>query len=186
MLVCKPISTPVEANTKLCVDEGKDLEDSTMYRQLVGSLIYLTMTRSDICNVVGVLSRFMQKPKKPHLKLVQRILRCVKGTFDFGILYKKGGTLKMKVSYVALCVILVLLLSEARVSLAVTCNALELSSCLSAITSGGAPSGTCCNKLREQRPCLCQYLKDPNLKQYVSSPNARKVASTCGVAIPNC
>ncbi|KAF8413659.1 hypothetical protein HHK36_001651 [Tetracentron sinense] len=89
MVDCKPVSTPVKANTKLCVEEGKDLEDSTMYRQLVGSLVYLTLTLSNISYVIGVVSQFMQKPKKPYLEAVRRILRYVKDTFDFGILYKK-------------------------------------------------------------------------------------------------
>jgi len=44
MLECKPISTPMEPNAKMCAHEGKDLEDASMYRQLVGSLIYLTLT----------------------------------------------------------------------------------------------------------------------------------------------
>ena len=42
MLEYKPISTPMEPNAKMCALEGKDLEDASMYRQLVGSLIYLT------------------------------------------------------------------------------------------------------------------------------------------------
>ena len=44
MLNCKPISTSMENNAKLCSVEGKDLEDTTKYRQLVSSLIYLTLT----------------------------------------------------------------------------------------------------------------------------------------------
>ena len=44
MLECKTISTPMEPKAKMCAHEGKDLEDTTMYRQLVGSLIYLTLT----------------------------------------------------------------------------------------------------------------------------------------------
>lgn len=84
MLECKPISTPMDANVKLCAHEGKDLEDATMYRQLVGSLIYLTMTRPDISFAVGVVSRFMRKPKKPHLEAVRRILRYVKSTIEYG------------------------------------------------------------------------------------------------------
>ena len=78
MLDCKPISMPMEMNAKLCAHEGKNLEDATMYRQLVGSLIYLTLTRPDISFAVGVVSRYMQSPKKPHLEAVQRILRHVK------------------------------------------------------------------------------------------------------------
>ena len=44
ILNCKPISTPMEVNANLYAHEGKDVEDGTMYRQLVGSLIYLTLT----------------------------------------------------------------------------------------------------------------------------------------------
>ncbi|KAE8656488.1 Detected protein of unknown function [Hibiscus syriacus] len=75
MLECKSTSTPIEPNIKMCAHEGKDLEDATMYRQLVGSLIYLTLTRPDISYAVGVMTRYMQNPKKPHLEAVRRILR---------------------------------------------------------------------------------------------------------------
>jgi hypothetical protein len=68
---CKPVSTSMELNAKVCALEGKDLEDATMYRQLVGSLIYLTLSRPDISHAVGVLSRYMQNPKKPHLEAVR-------------------------------------------------------------------------------------------------------------------
>ncbi|KAE8688791.1 PLAC8 family protein [Hibiscus syriacus] len=75
--------------------EGKDLEDATMYRQLVGSLIYLTLIRPDISYAIGVMSRYMQNPKKPHLEAVRRILRYVKSTIDYGLLYKKGEDCKL-------------------------------------------------------------------------------------------
>ncbi|KAE8675430.1 putative RING/U-box superfamily protein [Hibiscus syriacus] len=91
MLECKSTSTSMEPNIKMCAHEGKDLEDATMYRQLVGSLIYLTLTRPDISYAVGVMSRYMQNPKKPHLEAVRRILlRYVKNTIDYGLLYRKG------------------------------------------------------------------------------------------------
>uniref|UniRef100_A0A803QFV2 Reverse transcriptase Ty1/copia-type domain-containing protein n=1 Tax=Cannabis sativa TaxID=3483 RepID=A0A803QFV2_CANSA len=54
MLECKPISTPMEANVKLRVHSAKDLQDRTMYQQLISSLIYLILTRSDISYGVGV------------------------------------------------------------------------------------------------------------------------------------
>ncbi|KAE8676439.1 hypothetical protein F3Y22_tig00111614pilonHSYRG00169 [Hibiscus syriacus] len=43
----------------------------------------------------GVMSRYMQNPKKPHLEAVQRILRYVKNTIDYGLLYKKGEDCKL-------------------------------------------------------------------------------------------
>nr|XP_017221153.1 PREDICTED: uncharacterized mitochondrial protein AtMg00810-like [Daucus carota subsp. sativus] len=90
MLECKPVSTPMEPNAKLCAHEGKDLQDSSMYRQIVGSLIYLTITRPDISYSVGVISRYMQNPKKSHLEAVRRVLRYIKGTVSYGLMYKKG------------------------------------------------------------------------------------------------
>jgi hypothetical protein len=89
MLDYKPISTPMDSNVRLQEDEGKKLEDVTMYRQLTGSVIYLTLTRPDISYPVGVVSHYISDPKKPHLDAVRRILRYVKGTINFGILYKK-------------------------------------------------------------------------------------------------
>ena len=51
-----------------------------MYQQLVGSLIYLTLTRPDISYAVGVVSRYMQNPRKPNWEAIRCILRYVKGT----------------------------------------------------------------------------------------------------------
>ncbi len=47
---------------KLSVDEGNLVEDTTMYRRIVGSLIYMTITRPNLNYVVGVVSQFMQTP----------------------------------------------------------------------------------------------------------------------------
>jgi transposase InsO family protein len=95
MLDCKPIATPMDSNVRLHEDEGKNLEDVTMYQSLVGSLIYLTLTRPDISYSVGVVSRYMSNPKKPHLDAVRHILRYVKGTINFGILYKRTENCQM-------------------------------------------------------------------------------------------
>lgn len=85
----------MEPNTKMCAYEGKELEDAMMYRKLVGTLVYLTLTRPDISYAIGVMSRFMQNPKKPHLEAVQRILRYIKGTLGYGVMYKKGDECKL-------------------------------------------------------------------------------------------
>jgi hypothetical protein len=75
MTGCKPISIPLEQNVKLSADERDLVEDTIMYRRIVGSLIYMTITRPDLNYVVGVVSQFMQTPQKPHLDAVRRILR---------------------------------------------------------------------------------------------------------------
>eukprot|EP00253_Pinus_taeda_P018554 PITA_18554 len=65
----------MEQNLTLTSKEGNEFEDATKYKQLVGSLNYLTTTRPDISFVVGILSRFMQKPCKGHRSVAKRILR---------------------------------------------------------------------------------------------------------------
>jgi hypothetical protein len=55
----------------------------------VGNLIYHTTTRPDISFVVGILSRFMQKPCEGHWSATKRVLKYLKGTQDFGLKYSK-------------------------------------------------------------------------------------------------
>jgi hypothetical protein len=76
-------------NLKLTSKEGNEFEDATKYKQLVGSLIYLTTTRPNISFVVGILSRFMQKPCEGHWSAAKRVLKYLKGTQDFGLKYSK-------------------------------------------------------------------------------------------------
>ena len=85
MTACKPLSVPLEQNVKLSADIGDEIEDPTMFRRIVGSLIYMTITRSDLSYAVGLISQFMQMPRKPHLDAVRRILRYVKSTLHYGL-----------------------------------------------------------------------------------------------------
>eukprot|EP00253_Pinus_taeda_P014743 PITA_14743 len=62
MTECNHLTTPMKQNLKLTSTEGKEFEDATKYRQLIGSLNYLTTSIPDISFVIGILSRFMQKP----------------------------------------------------------------------------------------------------------------------------
>jgi hypothetical protein len=62
MTSCKPISIPLEQNVKLSADERDHVEDTTMYRCIVGSLIYMTITRPDLSYAVGLVNQFMQTP----------------------------------------------------------------------------------------------------------------------------
>ncbi|MCH80525.1 copia-type polyprotein [Trifolium medium] len=72
---CNSVSNTCETNSKLeeCSDE--EMVDSTMFKQIVGSLRYLCNSRPDICYAVGVVSRFMSMPRKSHLIVAKRILR---------------------------------------------------------------------------------------------------------------
>lgn len=74
---------------KLSKFEGRGKVDSMNYRQLIGSLIYLTNTRHDISYAVSILSRFMQEPRDNHWNATKRFLQYNQGTKYFGILYTK-------------------------------------------------------------------------------------------------
>jgi hypothetical protein len=56
MTSCKPILIPLEQNVKLSADEGDLVEDTIMYRHIVGSLIYMTITRLNLSYIVGVVN----------------------------------------------------------------------------------------------------------------------------------
>ncbi|KAL0404474.1 UNVERIFIED_CONTAM: Retrovirus-related Pol polyprotein from transposon RE1 [Sesamum radiatum] len=86
----KEKSTPMEPHLKLMKDSGKLLKDAKQFRQLVDSLIYLTITRPEISYSIGVVSQFMQYPRTTHLDAARRILRYIKRSLDYGLLYKKN------------------------------------------------------------------------------------------------
>ncbi|XP_047154212.1 non-specific lipid-transfer protein 2-like [Vigna umbellata] len=91
-----------------------------------------------------------------------------------------------KVFVFAVVVVAVVAMEVAPTAEGVTCSPVELSPCLGAITSSSPPSTVCCQKVREQRPCLCGYLQNPSLKNYVNSPGSRRVATSCGIPFPTC
>ena len=87
---CNSVNTPTEFGLKLNKDhEGKKV-DGTLYKQIVGSLMYLTATRPDIMYSVSLISRYMENPTEMHLLATKRILRYLQGTKEFGLFYKKG------------------------------------------------------------------------------------------------
>ncbi|WZZ60344.1 hypothetical protein YC2023_060451 [Brassica napus] len=85
----KIAKTPLEEGYKVLregeVEEKQLLEDPKLYRKMVGKLIYLTITRPDICFAVNQVSQHMQVPKVHHWKMVDRILRYLSGTAGQGV-----------------------------------------------------------------------------------------------------
>ena len=79
--------TPIGTHTRLTKDENGVSVDQSLYRSMIGSLLYLTASRPDLCYSVGVCARFQANPKESHLAAVKRIIKYVSGTIDFGIWY---------------------------------------------------------------------------------------------------
>ena len=87
---CTSADTPVEFGLKLNKAGRGAKVDNTLYRQIVGNLMYLNATRPDIMYGVCLISRYMEIPTEIHLLAAKRILRYLQGTKDFGLFYKKG------------------------------------------------------------------------------------------------
>eukprot|EP00253_Pinus_taeda_P008523 PITA_08523 len=80
---CKPAPSPFQSGVKLSVSCTSPEVDATLYRELVGKLLYLTHTRPNLSFVVGLVARFLQNPRESHWKAAKRILRYV-GVFTLG------------------------------------------------------------------------------------------------------
>ena len=82
---CKSVDTPMCQKGKLSKRDEAEPVDETFYRSIIGCLMYLTATRSDILYSVSLLSRFTNCTTETHLIAAKRVLRYVKGTLNFGI-----------------------------------------------------------------------------------------------------
>ena len=87
--------TPMAANAKLTNDLSGESVDVTLYRSMIGCLLYLTASRPDIAFSVGVCSRFQSNPKVSHFNVVKRIIKYVGGTCDYRLFYSKESNLSL-------------------------------------------------------------------------------------------
>ena len=74
---CKTRKTPMDLNAKLSQDKG-ELLDPSQHRQMIGKLLYFTITRLDLSYYMNCLSQFLVKPQVLHLQAIQRVLQYVK------------------------------------------------------------------------------------------------------------
>ena len=81
----KIVNTPFELNAHLTPSSGELFLDPTLYRQLVGNLVYFIVTHLDISYVVHQVSQFMSTPRSTHYAAVLHILRYLKGTLFHGL-----------------------------------------------------------------------------------------------------
>jgi hypothetical protein len=87
---CNAIKTPMAPRVQLHKDPDGHPVDTTEYRRVIGCLRYLLHTRPDLSFAVGVASRFMERPTAMHQNAVKKILRYLKGTIHFGLVYENG------------------------------------------------------------------------------------------------
>ena len=85
----KSFKTPMSTMLKLSKDESGVSVDPTLYRSMIGSLLYITASCPDICYSVGVCTRYQSDPKESHISVIKRIIRYVSGALIYGIWYSK-------------------------------------------------------------------------------------------------
>lgn len=91
----KPVTNPMSTTTKLHKDLTRNDVDHTLYRSMIGSLLYLTASRPNLSFSVGVCARFQSCPKESHLLDVKRIIRYVSGTLQYGIYYSSDSNIEI-------------------------------------------------------------------------------------------
>ncbi|KAF5452575.1 hypothetical protein F2P56_027555, partial [Juglans regia] len=91
-LGARTASFPMEQHLKLSTEDGSLLPDPSIYRRLVGRLIYFTITRPDIVYAVNILSQFMHAPRVPHMTAATRVLGYLKGNPGQGIFFSSSST----------------------------------------------------------------------------------------------
>jgi hypothetical protein len=95
MAELKPVSTSMISAASLGPDEDSEAVDQREYRSMIGSLLYLTATRSDIQFAMGLCMRFQVSPRSSHRTAVQQIFRYLKHTPEFGIWYSASSSLDL-------------------------------------------------------------------------------------------
>ncbi|GJY11664.1 hypothetical protein Tco_0380973 [Tanacetum coccineum] len=86
----KPTKISMSTEIKLTKDDEADSVNSSKYRGMIGSLLYLTASRPDIIFSVWLCACFQENPKTTHLEAVKRIFRYIRGTSHLGLWYPKG------------------------------------------------------------------------------------------------
>jgi hypothetical protein len=87
MTDCKAMPTPMVTNLKLLNDTSSETVDATMYRHIIGLLIYLTNTRPNIFFAMNTLIQYMVEPISIHLIAAKHVMRYLKGKIDYGLRY---------------------------------------------------------------------------------------------------
>ena len=91
----KIAATPMDLHLQLRPNDGTPLQDPARYRHIVGSLVYLTVTRPNIAHAVHILSQFVSAPTSVHFGHLLRVLRYLRGTSSQCIFYARDNSLQL-------------------------------------------------------------------------------------------
>ncbi|WVZ93749.1 LOW QUALITY PROTEIN: hypothetical protein U9M48_039706 [Paspalum notatum var. saurae] len=92
----KPMTTPMSTNTALDADEDGEAVDQKEFREMIGSLLYLTATRPDIQFAVCLCARYQASPRTSHRQAVKHIFRYLKFTPELSLWYSSGSSLFLR------------------------------------------------------------------------------------------
>ncbi|XP_019053228.1 PREDICTED: uncharacterized protein LOC109114670 [Nelumbo nucifera] len=95
LLGAKPASVPIEQNHHLALAKGALMHNPNQYRRLVGRLIYLTITRPELCYCVHILAQFMHSPRQEHWEAALRVVRYMKAYSGQGIVLRSDSDLRL-------------------------------------------------------------------------------------------
>lgn len=99
MAGCNPMKYLMDPKLVLTKDPEGSAVNSNEYKSLVGDLRYLVHRRPDIAFSVGVVSHYMERHTVLHLNVIKRVLRYIKGTINYGLIYKKDSGNKELIGY---------------------------------------------------------------------------------------
>ncbi|KAL0556840.1 hypothetical protein IC582_005357 [Cucumis melo] len=83
----KPKRTPAATHLKMTKDTTGEKVDTNLYRNIIGSSLYLTASKPDIAFVIGVCARYQADPRTSHLHSAKRILKYISDMFNYGLWY---------------------------------------------------------------------------------------------------
>ena len=89
------MSTSMETNLKLLANTSLEIVDVTLYRQMIGLLMYLMNTRPDICFLMNTLSQYLVDPIRVHPVVAKHVMRYLKGMLDYGLSYTGDHDFKL-------------------------------------------------------------------------------------------
>ena len=92
---CKPMSIPLVSNLRKINASRSEEFDPTLYGHLIESLMYLVNTRPDISFAVSSLSQFMVDPRRVHWTTARHVLRYIRGTVEYGLVYERMGSVQL-------------------------------------------------------------------------------------------